>query len=531
MPGGAAKQRAIDGGNDSRLKLVLLAVALLLVAGYAATLTEIGDMVLDRILTALSVPLPFGPMVGAGIAAAAFLALIVHALTRRKAVPRAVKVDSSDPLARLNDRAALLDVLQRQIEAHSKAGRQLALHLIDIDDFAGVNRMLGEAEGDAFLRLVAERLLVLVEQNDRLARIGDDEFAIIQPETGGARHAEIYAKRIQDTVKDACAQVARHARPAASIGVAVSPDHGDTPAKLLHSASLALKAAKAEGGDTFAVYARDMEMAIEARLQMEKAIDDALHHGWFVLRYQPQYDLRTRRLTGFEALIRMNHPELGEMQPDEFLPTAEQGGLMQPVGEWVIREAITTAAEWPVHIALSLNVSAAQFRGGDVAGSVLNTQSLLRFDPARLHVEIPEAVLSAGPDTARDQLRRLKARGVTVVLDDFGVGGSDLRSLANSACDAVKLDRSFTKQIGDSPEAENLIRGLIGTAAAFDLTVMAEGVERAEQVRFLMANGCQNVQGFLFGRPVDAQEVKAIIAKDLRNSLDGPRGAAAPEAA
>jgi diguanylate cyclase (GGDEF)-like protein len=530
MVGKSAKQRPIDGGGrDTRLKLVLLFVALLLVAGYAATLTEIGDMVLNRILAALSVPLPFGPMVGAGIAAAAFLGLVAQALSRRKTPGLAVKSDVTEPLG-IHGRAALLDVLQRQIEAHAKIGRQLALHLVDIDDFSDVNRTLGEAEGDAFLRLVAERLLVLVEHNDRLARIGDDEFAIIQPETGGARHAEIYARRIQDTIKDACAQIARHARPRASLGVAVSPDHGDNAGKLLHNASLALQAAKAQGGNTFAVFARDMEMSIDARLQMEKAIDEGLHHGWFFLRYQPQYDLKTRRLRGFEALVRMNHPDMGELEPDAFLPSAEQSGLIQPLGEWIMRDAVTTAAEWPPHVGLALNVSAAQFRGADVAASLLSVQASLRFDPARLTVEVPEAVLFGG--SGAEQLRRLRARGVTVVVDDFGVGRSNLQSLAEAPCDAVKLDRSFVKQIGEQPEGENLVRGLIGTAAAFDLIVMAEGVERADQVRFLMSNGCQNVQGYLFGRPVDAPDVGAIIAKDLRNSLESQRaGAKAGEAA
>jgi diguanylate cyclase (GGDEF)-like protein len=511
-----------NGGRESRIKLILLVVALLLVVGYASTLTALGDMVWRRIVAALSVPMPFAPTIGASIAAAAMLGLILQALSRRRLAAGGTQLVAAEPFAGVRGRGGFLDILQNQIDAHAKIGRQLALHIVDIDDFAAVNRTLGEAEGDAFLRLVAERLLVLVEQSDRLARIGDDEFAVIQPETGGARHAEIYAKRIEDTVKDACAQVAKHARPGVSIGVAVSPDHGDTSMKLLHSASLALKSAKAAGGG-FAVYARDMDMSIEARLQMEKAIGDGLHHGWFTLRYQPLYDLRARRLRGFEALVRMNHPEMGELQPDAFLPVAERSGLIQPLGDWIFREAATTAANWPSHIVLAVNVSEAQFRSGDVAGSFLGALSALGIDPARAQIEIPESVLAGGADSLREQLRRLKAKGVTIVIDDFGVGGSSLQSLANSSCDAVKLDRTFVKRIGDDPEAENMIRGLIGAATAFDLAVMAEGVERAEQVHFLMSNGCQNVQGFLFSRPVDTAEVAAIVAKDLRNSLDSQR--------
>jgi diguanylate cyclase (GGDEF)-like protein len=394
-----------------------------------------------------------------------------------------------------------------------------------------VNEVMGEAEGDAFLRLIAERLLVLVGHPERLARIGDDEFAIIQPEAGGARHAEIYARRISDTLKDACAQLPRHSRPGASVGMAVAPDHGADVARLLHSASLALHAAKAAGGGAFRGYAREMEMLVEARLQMEKSISEGLHQGWFELHFQPQYDLRSKRLTGFEALVRMNHPELGEQLPAVFLPVAEESGLIQPLGEWIIREAVGTAAQWPAHLTLSINISCAQFRQGDVAGTVLKALSNSNFEAARLHVEISEAVLLEESESIDEQLRRLKTRGVTIVLDDFGLDGSKLRSLARSPCEAIKLDRTLVERLGEEPEMENLVRSLIGTAQSFELGILAEGVERAEQVHFLMSNACENVQGFLFGRPARAQDLAAIIAKDMRKVLDsGPAPAAAPAA-
>ena len=351
-----------------------------------------------------------------------------------------------DTLAGLAGREKFLATLAAQLEAHAAAGRQLALHLVDIDRFRLVNDMLGEAQGDQFLRSVAERLLVLVENPDRLARIGDDEFAVLQQETGGARHAEIYARRIEDTLKDACAQIPRHARPGASIGVAVAPEHGQDAAALLHSASLALRAAKKAGGDTFRLYAREMEMGIETRLQMEKMLSEGLHQGWFELHFQPQYDLRSRRLTGFEALVRMNHPEEGELQPDAFLPAAEQSGLIQPLGEWIVREALTVASEWPQHLTLAINVSTAQFRHGDAAGTILSALASSGFDGARLHVEISEAILLDDTDSVRDQLKRLKRAGVTIVLDDFGIDSSRLQSLARSACDAVKIDRTLHRK-------------------------------------------------------------------------------------
>jgi diguanylate cyclase (GGDEF)-like protein len=406
-----------------------------------------------------------------------------------------------------------------QIETHARSGRQLALHLVDIDRFRPLNEVLGEAEGDAFLRRVVARLLDLVEDAERLARTGDDEFAIIQPETGGARHAEIYARRIYDALNEACAEVPRHVRPGASIGVAVMPEHGSKPTALLHSASRALAAAKDAGGDGFRVYAREMDMILEAGLQMEKAVAEGLQHGWFELHFQPQYDLRSRRLTGFEALIRLNHPQLGLLQPNVFLPIAEARGLIQPLGDWIVREALAAATNWPPHLRLSINISVEQFRHGNVAATIVQALSNSGVEGPRLNVEISEAVLREQADAVHDQLRLLKARGVTIVLDDFGLDSSSLQSLARSPCNAVKLDRSFVQRVGEEPEMETLVKSLIGTAQSFDLAILAEGVERPEQAHFLVSNACQNVQGYLFGRPAHMRDVAAIIAKDLRKAV------------
>jgi diguanylate cyclase (GGDEF)-like protein len=415
-------------------------------------------------------------------------------------------------------RAQLLETLGRLLADHGVAGRQLSLHLVDFDRFSELNALLGEAEGDAFLSTVAERLFVLVDQTECLGRVGDDEFAIIQPETGGARHAEIYAKRIEDTLKDACAQVPRHARPALSIGVAVAPEHGETASRLLHNASLALRSAKRKGGGGFRVFTRDLEMGIEARLQMERAISDGLLQGWFELRFQPQYDLRSRRLSGFEAIVRMKHPQRGELLAGEFLPAAEDSGLIQPLGEWLVREAMSAAAEWPPQLTLSVSISPALFLHGDAAAMILGAAAQAGFDPARLVIGIPETAISDLSESLVEQMQRLKGRGAAILIDRFGEDGSNLRSLSLLRCDAVRLDDSLMRQIGENAAVEELLRGLIGTAHSFGLAVMAEGVEGVAQAHFLMANGCHLVQGFLLGRPGSAAEVAAIIAKDLRKA-------------
>lgn len=515
----AAKSPDEESGRDTRLKLILLAVALVLVAGYALTITEMGALTLrqaNAIIHSDSALLVIG-----GIGAAVAVAGLAYLFVRGR--PRKVESDAgiSHSVASIAGRKQFLQILAREVEANAKSGRQLAIHIIDIDRFSLVNQVRGEAEADDFLHLVSERLLLLVNHPERLGRIGDDEFVIIQPEVGGSRHAEIFARRVQDTVKDACAQVPRHARPGASIGIAVAPDHGNDPARLLHSASLALHAAKEAGGDMFRVYSREMEMLVEAQLQMEKAIGDALQQGWFEVHFQPQYDLRSRRLTGFEALVRMNHPELGELLPSDFVPVADESGLIQPLGDWIIRDALATAAEWPQHLTLAINVSLAQFRHGDIANTVINAAAKAGLACSRLQIELSETVLLAQSDTINDQIRRLRSRGATLVLDDFGVDNSRLKLLSRSALDAVKLDRTLVERVGEEPETESLLRSLIGTAQSFDLDILAEGIERAEQAHFLMANDCQKVQGFLFGRPTRKRDLAAIIAKDLRNAMEG----------
>lgn len=513
----APMSSADETRRDTQLKLVLLGVALTLVAGYALTVTSMGENTVEggiAVLRSNTALLTIG--ITGALAAIGGLAFLFLRNRFRKSASKAP--DVATVIANLAGRKEFLRALGAELEGNAKTGRQVAIHLLDLDRFRVVNEVRGEEEGDAFLHMVTERLLVLVSHPERLARIGDDEFAVIQPEAGGARHAEIFARRIQETVKDACAQVPRHARPGVSIGIAVAPDHGSDGAKLMHSAALALKSAKKSGGDTVRVYAREMDMAVEARLQMEATISDGLHHGWFELHFQPQYDLSTRRLIGFEALVRMNHPQLGELLPATFVPIADESGLMHPLGEWIIREALTTAVNWPAQLILSINLSLAQFRHGDVANTIIQALSNAGLPGSRLRVEIPEAVPRGRLDSINEQLRRLKTRGVTIVLDDFGVDDSRLALFSKSACDAVKLDLSLMERIGADRDAEKLVQGLIGTARAFNLEILAEGIERAEQAHFLMSHDCQKVQGYLFGRPARAIDIGAIIAKDMRNA-------------
>jgi diguanylate cyclase (GGDEF)-like protein len=434
-------------------------------------------------------------------------------------------------LDQLGGRNELLGSLAQHIDIHNKSGRQFALHVVDLDRFRLVNEMLGEAEGDQLLSRIAERLLVLVGQPDRAVRLGDDEFAVIQPEAGGARHAELFAGRIHDVLKDIFTGLPRRARPAASVGIAIFPDHGPDPDRLLHNASLALHRVKAGGGNSCRVYARDMEMALEAELELEKRIGEGLRHGWFELHFQPQYDLGTRRLLGFEALLHLNHPQRGRLLPAAFLATAETSGLIRPLSEWVLREALSVAAKWPPHLSVSINVAPSQLRGGDFAAAVINALAGAEFSGDRLYLEISDATMRSPLEATGNQLRELKQRGVAIIIDDFGLGDLRLEALARGRCDAVKLDRALTKSLGVDHETEEFARSLIGMARAFNLDIMAEGIEGAEQVRFLMANGCKKVQGPLFGRPAPARDLAAIISRDMRKSIEGESAATGTVAA
>jgi diguanylate cyclase (GGDEF)-like protein len=527
-----------DGGEPSRggprVTTLTLAVLLVAVLGFAVVFTNLSTYAQVGLASVAGDVGWLMPAAGLAAAAALLGALYVAVSRGKVSIPMVTAAQPADPLARLQGREALVRALAGEIELHADSGRQFALHLVDIDRFGVLNDVFGEAEGDAFLRGIAERLLALVNQPERVARIGDDEFAVIQPEAGGGRHAEIYAKRIQETLEDLCGKLPRHARPGVSVGVAVSPDHGDGPAELVHSASLALRAAKSAGGGAIRVFGRDLAGGAEARAEMERAISEGLQQSWFSLRFQPQYDIRSRRLTGFEALVRMIHPERGELPPAAFLPAAEQSGLIQPLGEWIIRDALTHAALWPKHLVLSLNVSTAQFRNGDLAATLLQGMANCDVEGERVRVEVSEALLRDQDASVEEQLRRLKSHGVSLVLDDFGLETTSLRALATWPCDAVKLDRTVVQALGEDSGAQKLARGLMGAARAFRLDVLAEGVERPEQVAFLMANFCYGVQGFLFGRPVPAAEVAAIIVKDMRKHAPGEEpaaGASAVEAA
>ena len=423
-----------------------------------------------------------------------------------------------DTLTGLADRTQFLENLTKVLELHVEEGRQLALHIVDLDRFKEINDAFGHGEGDAYLRDIAERLRKLVDEPEFLGRLGGDEFAVIQPDLSGAKHAEIYAERICNALTDTYDINGYEVVSTASIGVAVAPQHGTSTAQILRSADVALHQVKLADSNAIGVFNADLDDQLKRRLVLQTELRDAFENDCFSLHYQPQYDLKTRRLTGFEALLRLELPDQGFVSPDEIIPVAEEIGLIVPLGEWILLEACRAAANWPDHIAISVNLSPAQFRRGDMPKTIENVLRQTQLAPRRLGIEITEGILMGSSQGVLDQLQSIRELGVALVLDDFGTGYSSLSYLWQFSFDAIKIDRSFVHAVGSGANAESLLRSIINIGETLDLNVIAVGVESAEQAHFLVANSCSQVQGFLFGRPMPEGNVMAVIEKDARKS-------------
>ncbi len=433
-----------------------------------------------------------------------------------------------DTLTGLANRTRFLENLTGAIDSHAAEGRQLALHFVDLDRFKEINDAFGHAEGDAYLRDIAERLSKLVDRPEYLGRLGSDEFAVIQPELSGAKHAEIYAERICNALAGTYDINGYEVVSTTSVGVAVAPQHGKSAAQLLRSADVALHQVKLAGSNAIGVYTADLNDKLKRRMILQADLRKAFENEWFSLHYQPQYDLKTRRLTGFEALLRLNHPDRGSISPVEFIPVAEEIGLIVPLGEWVLYEACRTAVNWPDDVSLSVNLSPAQFRRGDMPKIVEHVLRQTQLAPRRLGIEITEGLLMESSQSVLDQLQNIRELGVNLVMDDFGTGYSSLSYLWQFSFDTIKIDRSFVHALGSGTNVESLLQSIINIGESLDLRVVAEGVENVEQAHFLMANSCRHVQGFLFGRPVPEDNVMAIIEKDARNAEKSDAAPARP---
>ena len=418
-----------------------------------------------------------------------------------------------DALTGLPNRLLFREQLETMLARAPRLDEQVAVLCLDLDGFKGVNDTLGHPVGDALLKAVGE-MLSDVASDGTIARLGGDEFAIILP-IGEPQRARELAQAILDRMKVPTRVEGHRIACGTSIGIAIGPGDGGDADTMLKNADLALYRAKQDGRGTYSFFEASLDAAARRRRQLELDLREALQAGQFRLNFQPIYDLHADRIGGFEALLRWMHPERGAVSPVEFIPVAEETGLIVPIGEWVMHEACRQAAAWPDHIRLSVNVSPLQFRSTGLASVILQALASSRLSPDRLEVEITESIFLAGSEQTIALLHRLRDMGIRVALDDFGTGYSSLSYLRSFPFDKIKIDRSFVINVARDPSSAAIVHAIVDLASALHMETTAEGVEDEEQFSALKAQGCGNIQGYLFSRPVEAWQVAPLLGSPL----------------
>ena len=395
----------------------------------------------------------------------------------------------------------------------------MPLLLIDLDRFKPVNDTLGHPIGDALLEKVADRLRSCVRATDTVARIGGDEFVVLQTATAGMQSTQLLANRIVDLVSRAYIIEGQLLSIGASVGIAVAPEDAVSADQLLRNADLALYRAKVDGRGTYRFFEPEMDARMQARRKLELDMRQALARREFQLHYQPQLSLENNTLVGCEALIRWMHPQRGSIPPIDFIPLAEEVGLIVPIGEWVIRQACRDAADWPAQMSVAVNVSPAQFKSERLIDTVLSALSFSGLSPARLEIEITEGVLLQESEKTLRTLHQLRDLGVRVSMDDFGTGYSSLSYLRSFPFDKIKIDRSFILDMAKQADGNAIIRAIAGLGKSLGMTTVAEGVETAEQMERIRAEGCTDVQGYLISRPIPLDDLLPWIEKFQTDAL------------
>lgn len=443
-----------------------------------------------------------------------------------EAQERANHLALHDSLTGLPNRVLFRERLEQAFEGNRHDTRRISVLCLDLDHFKEVNDTLGHGFGDLLLIEVADRLRRCVRPNDTVARLGGDEFAIIQTGVAGPDEAAALSLRIVDVVHQAFLIDGQELHIGISIGVAVPEEDRNDPDKLLKCADIALYRAKQTGRGTVRFFEATMDMELQARKSLEYEMRHALERDEFKLYFQPLIDVQEQRVSAVEALLRWNHPEMGTISPAVFIPVAERCGLIAPISEWVLRTACTQALKWP-SLRVAVNLSPVHFRSRDLIDTVRTTLKETGLAPERLELEITESVLIKDTEAALDILNALKAIGVNVAMDDFGTGYSSLAYLNSFPFDKLKIDRSFISSLEDQEKSRAIVRSVLSLGESLQMTVTAEGVETAEQVAFLMREGCQQIQGYFFGKPMPAEELSIYLTEWKGFAIQGSSVAAA----
>jgi len=429
---------------------------------------------------------------------------------RRRAEERITHLAHYDALTDLPNRSLFHEQLKRELPDIT-SDRQLAVLYIDSDEFKSVNDSLGHMIGDELLKSVAVSLRACVRASDFVARLGGDEFAIVQTAVRSADDVTELVHRIYEAIRTPYECLGHQVSTDASIGIALAPRDGSDLDQILKNADLAMYAAKAAGRRTFRFFEPDMDAEVRARRVLEMDLRQAIADGGLEVYYQPCLDLQDNRITGCEALVRWRHPQRGMISPAEFIPIAEDTGLINQLGEWVLTTACMEAAAWPNDIRLAVNVSPVQFKSGTLALKVIAALAASGLAASRLELEITEAVLIRDDDVALAVLHQLRAIGVRIALDDFGTGYSSLSYLQRFPFDKIKIDRCFVTDIGTPEGSASIVEAVVNIAAARRITTTAEGVETEQQRQLLRALGCSEMQGYLFSAPKPAADVRQLL--------------------
>src|SRR6202171_6123933 len=433
-----------------------------------------------------------------------------------------------DALTGLANRAQLIESLEAELAVLPLRHSGIAVHFLDLDRFKQVNDSLGHDGGDALLKTVAERLRAVIRIEDVVARLGGDEFVVVQTGIAGKAQAEDFARRIISAVTAPMKIKDRPFTATVSVGVALAPADGIDPERLLKSADLALYKAKADGRNCFRFFLAEMDAELQARFKLEAIIRDAVLHDRFELHYQPLFEMSERRLIGYEALIRLPAEDGTLIPPLVFIPVAEDLQLIDKIGAWVLREACRTAATWPEHLTVAVNLSPAQFLAGRISDIVAAALKAAGLAAHRLELEITETLLLGNSEAIMAELQTLKAMGVAIVMDDFGTGYSSLSYLWRFPFDKIKIDRSFMQGFdGSGRDVKTVVKTIIALGRELNMRVTVEGGETATPAAFLDNADGDQAQGFYFGRPIPASEVSANILADFKRHTRAPSSAIA----
>jgi len=451
------------------------------------------------------------------------LVAVVRDLREKRAAEQQINYLSNyDVLTGLTNRQLMMDRLQRAVPAVAANEKCLALHYIDLDGFKDLNTSLGQGGGDHLLRVFSSRLQRCVRSVDTVARIGADQFCVIQENIEGAEAADLLVEDLHRRMEQPFAIDGRETFLSISIGIALAPMDADDSNNLLSRAEIAMRHAKGVVGNSYRFYEEGLDQSQLMRRRLKRDMVGALERGEFRVVYQPQYSVRTGEVTGFEALVRWTHPERGPISPAEFIPLAEESSQIFKLGAWIIEESCKEASSWKNPVSIAVNLSPIQFQQDSLPTIIENVIAKYGLDPTRLEIEITEGVLIDDIDRALVVLGRLRKQGIKLAMDDFGTGYSSLSYLQQFPFDKLKIDQSFVRTMLVEEQSRGIVRGMIGLAHGLNIPILAEGVETQSEYDLLRVENCDEIQGYFMGKPENIDQYQDVVNATPVREKPGP---------